>query len=108
MSRIRLSPFSTLALEGNSSETSVSENIDRRSPFAQSEFVYGVTTGTTFEIPYTFLKPTSDDVVYAHIINSNADLRIWRDPSTTQIPGVLRLCASVSALADFLLFIPRP
>jgi hypothetical protein len=67
-----------------------------------------VETGTSFEIPYTYLVPTDTDVVYAIVINSEADLRIWKDPTTTQIPGVLRLRGSAATTADFLLFIPRP
>jgi hypothetical protein len=70
--------------------------------------VFGVQTASSFEVPYSFLTPTSSDTVYAQVINAQADLRIWRDPADSQIPGLVRLRASASTLADFLLFIPRP
>lgn len=102
------SSSSTSALGGNSYETSASEEIDRRSPFAQSEFVLNVTTNSRFEIPYSFLTPGPDDIIYAIPLNAQADVRVWKDPSVVQVPGVLSLNASASTTSDFLLFIRRP
>src|SRR5689334_18073482 len=91
---------------GISGSSEFSESLDRRSPFAQSEFVLGVTTVSSFEIPYTFLTPSSTDTIYALVINSNGPIQVWRDPSVTQVRGALRLKGSSTVQADFLLFIP--
>lgn len=87
----------------------VSELIERRSPYAQSEFVYNVIPGTTtFYVPHS-LRPGAEDRVYAQLIEAQGDVRIWRDPSDAQRPGLLTLrCSTAMIPVTLLLFIPRP
>jgi hypothetical protein len=106
---IKPSPSLTQEFAEKSLETSVSEQIDRRSPFAQSEFKLEVETAAgQFDIEYEFLQPSEGDVIYAIVINSEAPLTIYKDPATIQPPGILRLVGSAATNADFLLFIKRP
>jgi hypothetical protein len=99
-----------LGLDRNerSVSTRMSELVDRRSPFAQSEFVYGLLpAATTFSVPH-HLMPSREDTVYATLIDAEGDVRIWKDPSDTQRPNSLTLRCSASGIRlSLLLFIPR-
>jgi hypothetical protein len=89
--------------------TRVSELVERRSPFAQSQFVYGITPeATTFTVEH-MLRPSGEDRLYAQLVNAEGDVRIWKDPSDVQRPGSITLRCSTSGIKlDLLIFIPRP
>lgn len=92
-----------------SASTRVGELVDRRSPLARSEFVYGtIPSSTTFTVQHT-LRPSAEDRVFAQLVNASGDVRIWIDPTDTQQPGALTLrCSTAGLTLDLLLFIPRP
>lgn len=89
--------------------TRISELVDRRSPFARSQFIYGVIpASTTFTVEH-LLRLSAEDRLFAQLIGAAGDVRIWKDPSDPQRPGALTLRCSTAGIAlDLLLFIPRP
>ncbi len=101
-------PSSVDAGDGSVS-TRVSELVDRRSPFARSQFVYSVTpASTTFTVEH-LLRLSPEDQLFALLIGAAGDVRVWKDPADTQRPGSLTLrCSTAGIPLDLLLFIPRP
>jgi hypothetical protein len=106
----QLAPDARARLDSDSGSVStrVSELVERRSPFAQSQFLSVTPSATTFEVAHT-LRPGAEDRIYAQLASAEGDVRIWRDPSDPTRPGLIALrCSTAGIPLVLLLFIPRP
>lgn len=102
-------PSSLDASRDGAHSARISELIDRRSPFARAEFVYGVIpASTTFTVEHT-LRLSPEDRLLALVVGAAGDVRVWKNPSDVQRPGTVTLrCSAAGISFDLLLVIPRP